>query len=481
VLDTLAKGEDGTVMLRDDGSGQRLFNENGNLYQYLAPKLEKEIRAKYKTEHPDEEMSEADYQARFNVRLNQEMMQFAYEDARIAEEDAFRMDWMGIRGFNDTTFTGWDSATKLYHTTEYRTGQGNVNRVGADIGNPRTIGILKAAVVPLYAATKTLDGDLMQDKIDRLSNRFLSQNFGETEDPRNINPEKSTEEEQVPFTSKEIARNFRFKLDELKVYHGNHFDRGVTEYKSYAGASEWNLDKVVTWDPFKGVVVDRAGLYKMFDEEFVKPGRYRVGGWGDLDYTKDIDNFEIVRDENGSIAHTVTDENGNARRFRVIHSKKQKIGEYMLGKQVYERDILGEHERPYYKIVNGEKVPDYEFANTDGRSLMWKEIAVLRMAAEVKAHRDSKDMAAYWDNHKVRMFFEALEKLPADIQVDENNNMNTRARGHAFTEEQMKYIRKLAGVEGWKLDRDDILIGGGGGAVVGLFSGFKKFLSESLK
>lgn len=457
------------TLKNDDGS----YKKEGKLYEYLSPKLEADIKKKYNKVSGDDNFNEL-----FDVKLNQSMMQFAYDDARIAEETAFTFGWMGTRGFNDTTFTGWAADTQAFHTLEYRTGQGDETKIGSSIGIPRTIGINKAMIVPIYAGIKTVDGDVFQGKIDKLANKYLSEHHGGVVD-----------ESTIGKTSMDIAKEFRFKSDELKYYYRNHFARGVTEYKSYAGSSEWNLDKIVTWDPFIGYAIDRAALYKVFDEELVKPGRYRVSGWADTDYNKDIENFEIVKTAKGQIAHSV-EEDGEEHMFRVVAPKKEKLGAFMFGKQVYDR--------AYRKPVNGRddkgapipdrdgKVrytdePDYEFANGRGRGAFWKEPLIMRIAAEIKSHRDPKDISPYWDNPRVTMFFQALGKLPADIHVDESDISKTYSQGRAFSPEQLNYIRKLAGVSEMWMDVSDIVLALLSGLFLGTATGIKKGVTASMK
>lgn len=515
----------------------RSLKGNEELKNHLRKAKEKEIREKFnrelgqKTPEDSAKLTPDYFNEELSKRLEAEtevaLWKFAYDDALDAEEKAFSLErWTGT-GDQDYTYTGHDAGTKFYETAGYRQGQSEGPRAGGGVGSPKTGAIYKRLALPLLEGLKTLytpkgkkEGKVVRDilnemnslqKMDesQLINKIVEVKslIGGWEEDKEKELRKKLDEQLRKVDSdtkkpvltreglrqmalKEVSEQLQFHSNAAKDYMFNHYVKAAQTFDSLTSAEEFDLSKIVQLDPLQGFTFNRAEFIKLINEKAIKTERYRLR---DIDVTR-RDRFLIGQDENKKpIFKTVT------------------VAEKMFGRQVLDRlfivkkdivasedttatqdiydssDSTGEKLR-YAKgdtIKKGELIYKAGEINmdilADKGGQLWREALMLRFAADVAAHIDSKDAQNRWTNSQVDTFWKGLSSMMKDVKFNEHDFWNTDLGVPYFSPEEIKYMRTVSKTPELKIFMNDAGFDLGGGLAAGIKESFKKFFGSLSK
>jgi hypothetical protein len=368
-----------------------------------------------------------------------------------AEEYAFfTTRWTGIATRNDLGGTAYDAQAKWLRFKNYREKVANSTR-GGMFGNMYNAGMFKTLGVNYLDSIRTQDKRLVREIIEDLA-RVKPAEVDLTKESFTKDELDSINKENV--RARQLLSEFTFPdLSELNLYN-NGIYRWVQEYKSFIGGEELHLDKLVEQARFAGVLYDPASFGKQIQEGFLKPLRYGYSSWPNL-YNAQV--RDIV--EYDPLIHK------DAPRVKVSGKEKDHVfvdmslADSMFGNQLMdvkdfwmripEKDSEGNDKKDDYgkdgKIL--EHVIDPNRINSEsGRTKMFKQMALGRIAADIYSHIDWNSPYPKWDGATIEALINALEVIPGDLLVDENEMKNSLIPRHFFTKEEIKWLRSIAHV-----------------------------------
>jgi len=249
-------------------------------------------------------------------------------------------------------------------------------------------------------------------------------------------------------------------LSEINLYN-NGIYRWHQEYKSFIGAEELHLDKLVEQARFGGVLYDPAAFGKQIQEGFLKPLRYGYSSWPNL-YDKTVrDIVEYDPTVHGENAPTVD-----------VNKKKHvfvdmSLADSMFGQGLMDREHnwmrLPRYDEKGEEILDGknstgkvlEHVIDPKRINND-RIQMYKDMALGRIAADIYSHIDLNSPYPKWDGATITALINALEVIPGELLVDEHDLKNTMIPRFFFKREDIKWLRSIAHVSEKRRNTIDI-------------------------
>lgn len=401
-----------------------------------------------------------------NEKIRQAIVQAVYQDATRAEAVAFYSTrWLQIAAMNDTTATGFDVGTKWSQTLNYRRGQGRPGTVGTDLGNIRTLGIYKRVLLPVSEAIKTRTGVPLQRAVSDIAKNAFMREKVKDENGNEVVDEKTGKVKEKSL-AKEEAKKLKFRTKAMSTMLEDFVVRGAPVYDQLADGESIiaGVSEIVKWDPWKGFITDAAKFTKDLKGKF-KQRRYAFSSYGEVNYGEKIEVYEqrevskleqeLIRKEMiEEEAQRIAEESGisiesvdrstinvEVPSFRVLGMRESTVGEEMFGKQVFKRNFM----KPGTDVVDWDKVGIL-------KNEIWKEALLLEIAAELVAARDKMDMSKPVSFMQIQGFFEILKKIPSDIKVDEENLLNTTAEYEkAFTDDMLRYLRKVSKTETWRL------------------------------
>ena len=372
--------------------------------------------------------------------------------------------WTGAAAKNDTGAIGYDAFTKSQRFQQYRIRQSSDTR-GAPIGNQYDLPVVKAW------------------NLDLLNGIFVEQVVGEHKDINHTPMEvlrmldgvdeklkaakkQYGEEKNIPteilaqlHKEKDDALNrLQFKQYTQLDYANNHLGKSFQMFHSMLGATELNLDQIVTHDRWRGLVFDRPKFEETVKENFIKPIRYALSTYANIDYTKDIRvHVNALRPDEPPQYETKT------------------MAEAMFGPVVLQE---------YYKKEkgpDGKQVIDKEKLFKE-RNILYKKVIRSLIASHLEGHRRNGSGYAFMNYSQITKFIEALESIKSvEIEDVGENTQLSEGKGF-FSHEDIAWIRKYSGTENWKMIMGDVLLKEGGmGFMGGLFKGFKDVFDDIAK
>lgn len=357
--------------------------------------------------------------------------------------------WTGAAARNDTGAIGYDAFTKSQRFQQYRIRQSSASR-GAPIGNQYDLPVIKAW------------------NLDLLNGIFVEKAVGEDKDftpfeVLRMLDDLDAKRKRGEITQEEYDKRKQDDLDRLIFkqytqldYANNHLGKSFQMFHAMLGATELNLDQIVTHDRFRGLVFDRGKFEEQVKENFIKPIRYALSTYANIDYSKDM-RVQVNPGQEPPIYETKT------------------IAEHMFGPVV----LQGYYKKE--KGPDGKPVVDKEKLQKE-RGRLYKNVIRSIIASHLEAHRRHSSGYAFMNEAQITKFIEAIESIRA-MEIEDVGEETQLSEGeHFFTHEDIAWIRKYSGTENWRLVLGDVILKEGGmGFLGGLFKGFKDIFDDIAK
>lgn len=381
------------------------------------------------------------------------------ESVQFAEEYAFfTTRWTGIATRNDLGGTAYDAQAKWLRFKNYREKVADASR-GGMFGNMYNAGMFKTLGVNYLDSIRTQDGRLVREIIEDLA-RVKTADVDLSKD--SLTEEEIKELDEENSKSRQLLSEFTFPdLSELNLYN-NGIMRWVQEYKSFIGAEELHLDKLVEQARFGGVLYDPAAFGKQIQEGFLKPLRYGYSSWPNL-YSKTVRDI-VEYDENIHKGLPTVKVNGKDNVFVDMSLAESMFGHELMDREQfwtrlprYEngKEITDKDGNPTGKVL--EHIVDPRLIDTsDGRTQMFKQMALGRIAADIYSHIDLNSPYPKWDGATITALINALEVIPGALLVDEHDIKNTLVPQFFFTRDDIKWLRSIAHVSETRRNTIDV-------------------------
>lgn len=406
----------------------------------------------------------------------------------------------------------YDNATVLYNTEAYRRKMATKAR-GGSTGNPYTIPQFKRLVVPFLEGI-TVDSQEVEYKVWdekkkemvikkryktplEIMNELVAQHSNDEErrkeivekfnevrkklekDPNNeelqrqMNALRNTYkqfEENETINYKTVAEQISFDENAMRDYSKNHFSNGVKLYDQLFSGQEIDFEKFTVYDSLvRGVSFKRVEFQKEIKENFLKPLRYLYQTYDSINMNmmvrapvflgreNDSDKWEFREMPLGEAIFGYQILNIPEFRMEVEHIK-QKDPEMWTAmvKDGYKK------KGKYIKGPDGKFVIDYDKVQ-ENKVLAYKQWALMKIGADLWSHisRHSTDPA--FNMHHFMSIIEAIESIAGEIDGSDEEMTDTRMVASYFSEEQMKWLKKISRTTGSQLFRRqffaDIVIG----------------------
>ncbi len=381
------------------------------------------------------------------------------ESVEFAEEYAFLTTrWTGIATRNDLGGTAYDAQAKWLRFKNYREKVADASR-GGMFGNMYNAGMFKTLGVNYLDSIRTQDNRLVREIIEDLA-RVKPANGDMTKE--SFTEEETKEIDKENSQSRQLLSEFTFPdLSELNLYN-NGIYRWVQEYKSFIGAEELHLDKLVEQARFGGVLYDPASFGKQIQEGFLKPLRYGYSSWPNM-YSKTVRDI-VDYDENIHKGLPTVKVNGKDNVFVDMSLAESMFGHELMDREQfwtrlprYEngKEITDKDGKPTGKVL--EHIIDPRLINTnEGRTQMFKQMALGRIAADIYSHIDLNSPYPKWDGNTITALINALEVIPGALLVDEHDIKNTVVPQFFFTRDDIKWLRSIAHVSETRRNTIDV-------------------------
>lgn len=372
----------------------------------------------------------------------------------MAEDYAFLITrWTGIATRNDLGATAYDAQAKWLRFQNYRKKMSGSSK-GGMFGNMYNVGLMKTLGVNYLDSIRNQDGKLLREIIEELA---LAPVMPLALDEKNgMDHPAEAEEKQADvetIESRKTLSELTFPdLIELNYYNNGIF-RWVQEYKSFIGADELHLDKIVEQARFGGILYDPASFGQKIQDGFLKPLRYGYQGWPNL-YSKEVRDI-VEYDPEIHKGLPQVDVNGVPHVFINMSLANSMFGDEVMDREMFwerlpQYDEDGKEIKDKDGNPTGKRIPhiiDPRFIDTDkGRIQMFKNIALGRVAADIYSHVDHNSPYPKWDGQTIEAVIRALEAIPGDLLVDEHDLRNTVVPERFFTRADIKWLRSLASV-----------------------------------
>ena len=394
-----------------------------------------------------------------------------------AESQAFLMTrWTGVAARNDWGATAYDAQAKVLHLQTYREKQADESRGGA-FGNMYNVGMFKALGLN-YLDSMITSAQMPKDPKDPERKQYyvlrevLEQIATAPVAGDDTNPEQVVQER---LKAQEVLGNLTFNDNAEQDMANNGMNRWFGEFESFIGGKELHLQKTVEWAKLRGVVYDPAQFGELIQEGFLKPLRYGYSTF-EIQYDKtvrDLVDFDPRNPLHEEFKDQMVTVNGKKKIFQDMS-----VAEMMYGGQLLDRHDFWEGMPGEDAMLDAEKDPSekkrlkserktYEhvidpsrIATKEGRTQMFKQMALGRIAADIYSHRDFFNSPyALWDAATVEALIKALERIPGGLLVDENDLTNTMVPEYFFTNADIKWLRGLAHVTYGEIARKEGALG----------------------
>ncbi len=361
--------------------------------------------------------------------------------------------WTGAAAKNDTNAIGYDAFTKSQRFQQYRIRQSSSSR-GAPVGNQYDIPVVKAWNLDLLNGifVEREVGDDGPDKKEFTPLEILRQVDALEDQARRG---EITQEELVELKDKTLSR-LKFKQYTQLDYANNHIGKSFQMFHHMMGANELNLDQIVTHDRFRGLVFDRGKFEEQVKEGFIKPIRYALSTYSNIDYAKEM-RVQVNAGKTGEAPKYET----------------KTIAEAMFGPVVLQGFYKKERGPDGKPVIDKEKLKD--------REKIYKHVVRSIIASHLQGHRRYNSGYAYMNEGQITKFYEALESMKSIEFADVGENTQLSEGDSFFSHEDIAWMRKYSGTENWRLITTDVVKDAGMGFMGGIFKGFKDIFDDIAK
>ncbi|HVA96105.1 MAG TPA: hypothetical protein VND99_00470 [Candidatus Acidoferrales bacterium] len=293
---------------------------------------------------------------------------------------------------------------------------------------------------------------------DRKRNDLLEQLKNETdESARNSILLKLTALDEVAKNSfKTHGSLLEFNDQAMGVYARNLIDRGRAIYEQVMKGQETAFEKFTKYDSvFRGVSFNREEWQSALQSKMITPLRYLFEANGATQLNMNVRTpVYIGKDKDGKPMW----------RYETMSLGEAMMGHEMLDIPEFRKevgDVSPEHWRELKRLgfrKRGKYIVDPSGKNVidpnklqEKKSLVYKQWMLTKIAADLWAHidRHSTDPAFTMDHYM--NILEAIENLPGDLAGSEFHMKGTRIPKGFFSEEQMKWLRRISGTTRTKL------------------------------
>jgi hypothetical protein len=254
----------------------------------------------------------------------------------------------------------------------------------------------------------------------------------------------------------QAADRLTFPDNTMRDWASNHYARGAKIMDYILGASELKLEKYTTHDAFKGVSFNRAEFQKEFQEGISKAYRYLRSTYGNIQYDMIVRSYLDVPDVDEKTKQIKMNKDGTIktkREWRTVPLAEALFGHQIMntpefwlkdekGNYVYQVDAKGKPTKYHainYKEINKNKL------------LLWKRELLMNVAAQLYSHRDWHSTDPRYDFRYYEKVLDVLSHIPAGVAGDEYDLRNAKVSKYFFTEEDMKWLRKISETTNWDL------------------------------
>jgi hypothetical protein len=379
--------------------------------------------------------------------------------------------WSGGGARNDPNAAGFNALSKALNNRNYRAKMATPDR-GNAMGNPATVHQFKMLVVDFMQATRVSESYIVKEVIQPDGSvkkvessqtktplqvmeemRYISKHHESLKEKlqreidqagadSEIGVQKKRELASVETAAnvayKQIAGQLEFKENAMINYVANHLARGRKIYDQVMNAEQIDFDGFVKTDPYtRSVSFDRSKFQKQIQEDFLKPLRYLISTYGELNLNMPVRSTVFAgRDSKG--------------KDKWVY-KTMPLGEAMFGYHMLNIPKFRKKEdvKVFGKTIkrdvvkDGKHVIDYDKVDTY-KNDVWKQWAMTKLGTDLLVHieKHHKD-----PNFNAQYFFtvlEALDSIPSEVLGDENSVKGVMVKTQVFDKEQMAWFKKMS-------------------------------------
>lgn len=382
---------------------------------------------------------------------------------KMAEATAFSMvRFTGAGARNDTKSAGYDFLNKLMRPQTYRRKQ---SKTGDASGNEGTYDMFKELVkdLPTAVETTTIDQhgqtktwlDVMWEIHDLETGYNLELKKKERELAAMSKDNKAEYEskqrdirefkEEMSKAYQNKAAEFEFKRRALSNWTDDHLKAANQVFELITTAEEVEMEKYVQHQTWGGVSFKREEFQKDVQNKMIHPIRYFIKTYPDLHFNRKI----------RALDQTATIKAGKPV-YRDMPLAEAMFGHELLNREAFwKRDSRG---RPINQLdARGLKMKgiyeiDYDKLQTDkGKELIWKQFFMVKLAADLHAHRKFHAPDNSFDLNYYNSVIKAIEAIPAAVKSDEYSLTDQVREGSFFNKNDMKWFRRSIKVENYDL------------------------------
>lgn len=351
------------------------------------------------------------------------------DDTTVQYVDTFAQSmarWTGAGARNDINAVGFDSWSKLQNTEEYREKQTDPTRVGA-LGNPYTLRGFKQLATDFMMGTMAMNGKTPLQILEEM------------------NAVDAANQQEYDNKNSQLV----FGDNAMRSFTIDHLGRIYQTYAQIMNTEEVNLEKFTKYDFANGMRLERGPFEQALKEKFFKPMRYAWSTYAGLDLTKKVRAYDSKN-----------------KTYREMY-----LAEAMFGREILDIEPFRVKGRGHISIKADnwhEKINWELLRSRDHKYKLWRRAALYFIAAQIYMHRDHHSTDPrfnYWFYEQIIM---ALESIPLDIGGDEYNLQSSKAHGSNITKEEIKWLRKKASIESWRIAKNTFFLSLLGGFVEGL-------------
>lgn len=352
---------------------------------------------------------------------------------------------MGAGWRNDLDANANDAATKPGKMMAYRRKMFDPTRAGMG-GNPYSVYMFKSSLVDFLTAARseTLvtnpDGSIYEDE-------YGQRHYYSLMEMMEMMHHKGKNERGNNQEIMHIANRLKPTTNSEKEWATNHMSRGLGMYEQIINNQELDWHKFTevdtTYVPSR-LKFNRAAFQKEVQDGLFKQTRYLLSTYGQLDFSLNV---------------------------RYHDPLKKEWVDKPLALALFGEEIL---DIPEFKNEKGEIDT---LLIQQNKTLLWKQVALARILADITAHRDEystdkRYTMAYWMH-----MLEALEHIPVGLEGNENDHRATHATGHVFSHGQIQWLKDHGDINYTQLLKERATKDFFGG----LLEGFNKALHELFK
>lgn len=427
------------------------------------------------------------------------------ETVAYADQFAFSMvRWSMAAARNNLTAAGYDYGGKMYAET-YRRKQAGGDYAGS-FGISYTVPQFKMLWSDFMTSTKTVDGIPTLQALTDLHSAYNTIEWDSAEKQADEAAEQARREHpEDPFAAQEAwkhtfgeltsgglqkadaaAGKLLFTENEMRQWSYDWFGRGREIFEQVVDAKEIKLEKFTHTDNWKGVTFEREPFQEAINEHLVKPLRYFLRTWKDAKFD------QMVRVNTGSEMD--------------VHWEDKSLAEAMFGDEVLDcpefweqpttlpdgmsekpkkpkendpeyKNKMKKYNSDFAKYKKHAEANGYVQMNTrakegeweitfrkrgtfsakeveDNRDQLVRQIAKVRIAAELYAHVDLYSTDPRYDFRFYETIINALESIPGGILGDDKDLKSAKAdknpMNRFLSPEDINWIRRKSNTtRGW--------------------------------